>query len=298
MADRPTLVVVGAASRDLDPTDPRGWRLGGGVVYSSLAAARLGVQVRAVVGVDRAASTAHELDLLHAAGVDVAVVSIHRGPAFDNRQTPSGRVQYTEGPSDPIHVDALPRDWSSPSAAILSPVAGELGNEWASAFDASSQIALAAQGLVRRLIPGGQVTPLPLVRTRLIERAQMIGISAEDVASRTSPLRDLLAREQEMVVTHGPAGALYLRRDQDRLSGRFLPPTPKRETVDATGAGDVFLGTWVAARLIERDAPSWRALIVASAMASLSVEAAGPRDMPTTSQLCEVLVRLRDRRLD
>jgi hypothetical protein len=28
---RPDVVVVGSAARDIDPTDPRGWRLGGGV---------------------------------------------------------------------------------------------------------------------------------------------------------------------------------------------------------------------------------------------------------------------------
>ena len=38
-ADRPTLVVVGAATRDIAADDPRGWKLGGGVTYSALAAA-------------------------------------------------------------------------------------------------------------------------------------------------------------------------------------------------------------------------------------------------------------------
>ena len=34
MADLPTLVVVGAATRDIDAADPRGWKLGGGVTYA------------------------------------------------------------------------------------------------------------------------------------------------------------------------------------------------------------------------------------------------------------------------
>src|SRR6476659_9204833 len=60
----PEVVVVGAASRDVVDDDPRGWRLGGGVSYSALAVARLGLPTRAVIGVDREASTASELDLL------------------------------------------------------------------------------------------------------------------------------------------------------------------------------------------------------------------------------------------
>ena len=46
------MLVVGAACRDITEDDPRGWRLGGGVSYSALTVARLGVPTRAVIGVD------------------------------------------------------------------------------------------------------------------------------------------------------------------------------------------------------------------------------------------------------
>ena len=48
MSETPQVVVIGAASRDLVDDDPRGWRLGGGVSYSALALARLGLPVRAL----------------------------------------------------------------------------------------------------------------------------------------------------------------------------------------------------------------------------------------------------------
>src|SRR5439155_22807898 len=51
----PDVVVVGAAARDIAPDDPRGWRLGGGVSYSALTTARLGLRTAALVGVDRTA---------------------------------------------------------------------------------------------------------------------------------------------------------------------------------------------------------------------------------------------------
>ena len=57
-AGRPDLIVVGAASRDVTPDDPRGWRLGGAVSYASLAAARLGLRVGCVMGVDEPAAGA------------------------------------------------------------------------------------------------------------------------------------------------------------------------------------------------------------------------------------------------
>ena len=58
------IVHVGSASRDLTTDDPRGWRLGGGATYAALTTARLGLRTAAILGVDPAASTARELDLL------------------------------------------------------------------------------------------------------------------------------------------------------------------------------------------------------------------------------------------
>lgn len=44
-ARSPVVLVVGAASRDVVDDDPRGWRLGGAVTFTSLALARLGLEV-------------------------------------------------------------------------------------------------------------------------------------------------------------------------------------------------------------------------------------------------------------
>ena len=51
---RPAIEVVhvGSACRDIAPEDPRGWRIGGGVMYAALTTARLGLRTAAVVGVD------------------------------------------------------------------------------------------------------------------------------------------------------------------------------------------------------------------------------------------------------
>ena len=73
MSGRPSVLIVGAASRDLAADDPRGWRLGGGVSYGGLTLARLGLRVRAVVGADAEAARAWELDLLREAGAAVHV---------------------------------------------------------------------------------------------------------------------------------------------------------------------------------------------------------------------------------
>ena len=291
--DTPALVVVGAATRDLDASDPRGWRLGGTVTYSSMAAARLGARVVALVGVDAEAATAAEIDILRAAGVEVELVRLARGPVFDNQQTPSGRVQVAQSVSDAIPVEALPPAWRRPAAVLLGPVAGELSDGWADAFPASAFVALAVQGLVRSLSPGKPVLSLPLRRGALIERANAMLISAEDVGAGAPPLSELLHPGQQLVVTHGDRGALHIRSQQTGLRARYMPPLPRRTATDTTGAGDTFLAAWLAARLLS-GADDWRALAVAAAMASLSVERTKLEDTPTVAEVCRALVTLRD----
>lgn len=110
---RPSIEVVhvGSASRDIAPDDPRGWRLGGGVTYAALATARLGIATAAVIGVDAAASRAHELDALHAAGVDVLAIELAEGPVFHNLETPAGRRQTAIAVGTPLEPVAVPDSW-------------------------------------------------------------------------------------------------------------------------------------------------------------------------------------------
>ena len=304
--ERPTLLVVGAATRDVDADDPRGWRLGGGVSYAAIAASRLGVRTRALVGVDAAAAQAHELDSLTDAGVEVTLVPLEHGPVFDNRQTSAGRVQYIVQASDRLPVSTIPRHWRSPSAVVLAPVAAELDDEWATAFGPETLIALGWQGLLRRLVPGEQVGRIPPGRGPIVERANALQISAEDVGRNPADIRSLLRDSQELIVTNGARGALYLRRELDTLVARLIPAIRARQVVDSTGAGDIFLASWIGARVlttaagVQRDVPTEtgmasRELAVAAANSSLSIAVRGMTELPTAADLKEALIRLRDR---
>jgi sugar/nucleoside kinase (ribokinase family) len=289
-ADLEPILVVGAASRDLDPTDPRGWRLGGTVSYASLTLARLGVPVRALIGVDREAAAAAEIDVLRAAGVDVRLVALARGPVFDNRETPSGRVQIAHEVSDAMSAPAVPNEWRSSSVVLLGPVAGELGDEWVAALDRGAFIGLAWQGLLRESTRGEGVRRVAPRRSALVERANAIFVSAEDIRGSDTPRDELVRADQRLFITAGAQGALLLHG----TGGRRVPPLPRREAVDTTGAGDVFMAAWLAARLLAPDAGEWRHLSVASAMASLSVTTRSLAELPGKRELSEVLVRPRD----
>lgn len=292
----PALLVVGAAARDLDAADPRGWRLGGTVMYASITAAKLGVPVRVLVGTDDQAAGAHELELLRELGAEVELVRLEHGPIFDNRHTPAGRIQYGHQASDLIPVTAVPDRWRATPAVLLGPVAGEVGEDWAE-FDAGSFVALAWQGLLREIVPGEPVKRLPLQRNALVERADLLAVGSDDVEPGGEPLEGLVRDGSELVLTSGSSGALSLRRNRGRLRGHRVPALPPRRTVDETGAGDVFLAALCAGRLLAGaqtwHAHEWRLLALATAAASASVEGAGLGAIPDRAAVCEALLRLR-----
>ena len=291
----PDVVVVGAASRDVDRADPRGWRLGGGVSYGALLAARLGARVAAVVGLDRDASGAAELALLREAGVRVHVTALDEGPVFENVETPFGRRQTCHSASDRIDPDAVPAAWRRVPAWLLAPVAGELTDDWADVPAAGALVALGWQGLLRELTPGAPVVHLPAGPRPLFARADLGGVSREDLRAGGGPLAELVPHSgRELAITAGERGALHLRRTPMGFQVRRIPAVPARGVQDLVGAGDAFLTAWLVGRL--QGGPfgagplsTGRALHVAATVATLAVERTGLPGVPDRDALRERL---------
>ena len=293
MTEVATVVVVGAASRDIVDDDPRGWRLGGGVSYSALVLARLGLRVRALIGADAEASGADELQQLIAAGVDLIVAPLARGPVFVNVETPDGRVQQSHGPSDPVTEDALPSSWRGSVGWLLAPVAAELPDAWATVPAPGARVCVGWQGLLRVLEGGGPVRrrmpgPSPLVR-----RADLVGVGRDDL----DPAQDLDALARfvgpggTLLVTNGARGGMAIDVDAASRATRHRtwPAIPALHPVDPTGAGDTFLAAVFAARVEPRliggrSEGSWD-LRLGAAAASLVCEAPGLLGVPTRAQI-------------
>ena len=286
----PVVVVVGAASRDIAEDDPRGWRLGGGVSYSALTTARLGLPTGAIVGVDEAASTATELDLLREAGVEVHLVEQEHGPVFVNIERPEGRLQLCRSHSDPLPVAAVPPAWRKAPGWILAPVAAELPPDWAQLPADDAFVAVGWQGLLRELEAGEPVRHVAPRPDPIIRRADLVGLSRDDV-DRNVPLADLyglLRRGASLAVTQGDRGGLVAHGahgDRDAaLELRHYPAVPSHELVDPTGAGDVFLAALAAARIEPRLVGGRIGqgfdLLLAAAAASLVLEGPGMLGVP------------------
>ena len=282
---RPTVLIVGAASRDLSTSDPRGWRLGGAVSYGSLTLARLGLGVRALVGADAEAAGSRELEALREAGVEVVIASLEHGPVFENIEQPGGRRQRCLSVADPIGLAALPAAWRTNDGVFLGPVAGELGPAWESVM--APLVALGWQGLLRRLVGGGDVERLAPEPSPLLGAADLVCVSSDDLGpeTRLSQLVDLIRPGATLVVTRGDRGGTTLTsRRPARSTLRAYPAIPSNGVVDPTGAGDVFLAALVATaidgvRLGADDLA--RRLTFAAAAASLSVEGPGMSGVPS-----------------
>lgn len=277
-AARPIVLVVGAASRDVVPDDPRGWRLGGAVAYGSLALARLGLEVWAVLGADAEAAEAEELELLRAAGVVLAVAQLASGPVFDNVQ------HLLFSTSDRIPLTALPRRWTSGfDGLLLAPVADEVGDEWAAVAGGQPRplTALGWQGLLRVLVAGEVVRPLPPTASPLSLAVDFAVVSEADLAPGTAlhALHRMLRPGATLAVTRGASGGLAMEAASPGQPPtlRRYPAIPSDSSIDPTGAGDVFLAALLAARL----RPSLgEPFTVAAATASLTVEGPGLGGVP------------------
>jgi sugar/nucleoside kinase (ribokinase family) len=301
--DLPAVLVVGAACRDIATDDPRGWRLGGGVSYSALTVARLGLPTRAIVGVDEEAATASELDLLREAGVDVRLVPLRQGPIFVNIERPEGRLQLSHQASDPLPVEAIPEVWRSSRGWLLAPVAAELPDAWATAPPEDAIVAVGWQGLLRELVPGEPVRRIAPGPGPIIDRADLASISRDDV-DRETPVDELVGFLRDgatLVVTQGDRGGIVAEIVGGRPRLRHYPAVPSAAIVDPTGAGDTFLAALTAARveprLVGGRIGAGYDLLMAAAAASLVLEGRGLLGVPDRAAISERMTAARSPRV-
>jgi sugar/nucleoside kinase (ribokinase family) len=274
--------------------DPRGWRLGGGVTYGALTTARLGLRTAALIGADADAAAAWELDLLRDAGVELVVARLPRGPVFENREQPGGRVQICLEPGVPLAVEQLPAAWRAASAWLLGPVASELPDAWATIPSPDACVAFGWQGILRHLEAGQRVRQLPPGPSPLLLRADLIGVSRHDLLHElpVPVVCRWLGRDDELLLTCGDEGGLLITLGAHRIQRLVrYPPIAAAADVDPTGAGDVMLAGVLAARVAGGDAAraGGRDLRLGAATASLVVERAGLLGVPTLAQVRERL---------
>jgi sugar/nucleoside kinase (ribokinase family) len=170
----------------------------------------------------------------------------------------------------------LPESLSA-RAIHVAPIAGEISYEIVEKLRTSGGcLSIDPQGMTRRFDEAGNVGSSAQLDDRLISLIDIYKSSFEEIAVLTgqSDLKKAIKTVHDLgprivMVTMGAKGSIL--SNQGAINE--IPVFKSKRVVDPTGAGDVFIGTFLAEYVRQKE-PFWCAC-VGSAAASLVVEGVG-----------------------
>ncbi len=272
----PDCVVCGHASRDITP---QRWRMGGTVTFAAAQAHRLGMRVGVVTSAGDDCDVQAQLPFAEIVNQISAATT-----TFENHYTHGQRKQRLHARSTPIAVDAIPRDWRSPSIALIGPVFGEIDPAMASAFDERALVGVSPQGWLRALDGEGNVVRAAWDGAPFWHGADAVFVSDEDLLGGRADAERWAGEGAIIAMTESDRGAqLYLQGAWGRIAA-----FPEDE-VDPTGAGDTFATAFLI-RLHETGDAAEAARFAAAA-ASLSIGGIGIESTPAREQIEERMRR-------
>jgi sugar/nucleoside kinase (ribokinase family) len=255
--------------------------LGGSAAYVSFAARRLDARVAIVSKVGNDFPAAY-MWWLRQEGVEISRVI-----KLDNVETTCFELKYSKDFSNrtlqlknkavPITVEDVP-DSLKAKAIHIAPIAGEITYEVAEKLRGCTEIlSLDPQGLTRSFDADGNVTLGLLADSRVLGLVDIYKSSLKEIQALTG-LSDVNAAIKTVheygpkivIVTLGAEGAAVFVEDKIHTVPAFKP----EKIVDPTGAGDAFIGGFLAEYVFGEDC-SWCSC-VGCAVASLVVEGIGP----------------------
>ncbi len=255
--------------------------LGGSVAYVSLSAKRLGANVSIISKVGEDFPEAY-LWWLSQEGIDlsrVIKVKHEKTTRFELSYNSdlSSRILRLTSRAPSIEVEDMPNSLEA-KATHLAPIANEISYEVAEKLAKSAQvISLDPQGLVRVFDENGIVANEHLKDKRMLELIDVYKSSQDEIEAITgvADLKSAIKAVHDfgveiVIVTLGMKGAVL------SIGGAVyeIPAYTPNKLVDPTGAGDAFIGGFLAEYVRGKEA-LWCAC-VGSALASIVVEGVGP----------------------
>ena len=255
--------------------------LGGSVAYVSLAAKNLGASVSVISKIGSDFPNAY-IWWLSQEGIDlsgVAKISEAKTTSFELKYSDdlSWRSLRLTNRAKSITVGDLPNSIEA-KAIHIAPVANEIPYEVAEKLKNYAEfLSLDPQGLVRVFDENGNVSYGALLNKRILGMVNIYKSSLEEIEAVTGQ-RELKSAikavhdfgVETVIVTLGMKGAVL------SIEGTFynIPAYKPNKVVDPTGAGDAFMGGFLA-EYVQGEDSHWCAC-VGSAVASAVVEGVGP----------------------
>ncbi len=254
--------------------------LGGSATYVSFAARRLDARVSVISKIGSDFPEAYKW-WLKQEGLDLSAVKT--GPLQTTRfelkysSDLSERTQRSTSNVLPITVDDLPSSFKA-KAIHIAPIAGEIEYEVAEKLANYAEIlSLDPQGLVRKHDENGNIILGSTADKRILELVDIYKSSSEEIEALTG-LADINSAIKTVhdygvkivMVTLGANGVAVSVEDAIHK----IPSCKPEKVVDPTGAGDAFIGGFLA-EYVNGESLPWCSC-VGSASASFVVEAIGP----------------------
>jgi hypothetical protein len=267
----PQYLIIGHVTKD---TAPDGDRMGGTAAYAGLTALAFGFRTALVT------SCSLEYNLAPLDGILVQKVMSGRVTTFENRYRENAREQWVRSVAEPLGPVHIPQSWLEPAIVHLAPVVGEVKPGLMDRF-ARSLCCVTLQGWMRNWSDGGRVRlALHPEAEEAAARAHVSVFSMDDVGGDEALAARLAALTPVCAVTAGERGCRVYQRGETRIL-----PAPSVDTVDQTGAGDIFAAVFFLRWKETGDA--WEAGRMAVALASRSVTRRGLAGVPTREEILD-----------
>lgn len=276
-------------------TEPR-QALGGPPTYVSVAAAKLGAQVSVIskVGGD---FPKEYVEWLGAHGVDLSGLKKLRNAvttrfALEYNMSWERRLRL-ETCAPPISVADVPKAFNS-EIVHIAPIANEIShNVILRLRQASKVLSLDPQGFVRSFDKRGNVGLERWNAAEVLSRVDVFKSAAKEIEAMTGNrhMKEAIKQTADygikiVLVTRGLKGSTLF------FESKFydIPAYESKTVVDPTGAGDSFIGAFLAEYLRSKDA-LWCSC-VGSAAASFVVEGIGPERFGESHEVYERAQRI------
>lgn len=260
MSTCPDYLVIGHITRDIHDGE---YEIGGTATFSALMARSLGLAVGIVT------SCGPDVDLGRLPA-DVAIASrmSDTSTTFENLYHDGHRRQFIWAQGGRLTRSDVPDAWRRSAIVHLGPVAQEIDSCLVDCFP-DALLGLTPQGWMRAWDPQGMVHPKRWEPpTALLERADAVILSEEDIGGDMALVRAYADRTRVLVLTAGWKGSTVYYGGQVRSF-----PAPQVIETDPTGAGDIFAAALLTT--LHRTGDPWLSAQFANCVTAPSVERAG-----------------------
>jgi len=290
------LIVIGYLSHDIiiDFQGRRFESLGGTTAYASIIASNLNAKVGivSIVGKD---FKKEYMDMLEKSGIDLKGLKIkgEKTTSFMNCYDINGkRTQYLLSKAENINLEDIPKEYFNAKCFHFGPLFNEIPYKIAEILNKRKIItSIDPQGYCRRKINENKIEQCTWKDAKKVLKLFNIyrsdDIEAKLIVNEKDPIKAVkkiknLGPEIVIVTMEKRGSILYYENKIVKV-----PAIPVRKLVDATGAGDTYIASFLIEYIKNKD--PIKSALFASCAASLKIETIGLSNLPKREMIEERL---------